>query len=280
MIFSLRAPMPGLQNYIEMFAYHSGLITDYSKERLLPDGAMNLIFDLSGFPKHTYKPDTLEQKKRHRRAWFSGMHREPIIIETGTGATLVVIRFQPGGAWPFFRFPMTEMADLVIDVATLWGSTFEAIHDGLMERKHNPEACFQFLERSFLAMRPSQHELPDFFGHAVSRIAQSPHLLTMKQLSHHMGYSQKHIIAQFSKCLGMRPKMFARVLRFQRMIHSLQARPLSSWADFAADFGFYDQAHFINEFKAFSGFSPQRYLQQCGSYINYLPVYEDQTQQR
>lgn len=73
----------------------------------------------------------------------------------------------------------------------------------------------------------------------------------------------------------MRPKMFARVLRFQRMVHGLHRGTPNSWADFASQFGFYDQAHFINEFKAFSGFTPKKYLQHCGSYINYLPVFEE-----
>lgn len=48
MLFSLRPPLPDLQPHIEMFVYHSGLVMDYRKERLLPDGAMNLISDLSG----------------------------------------------------------------------------------------------------------------------------------------------------------------------------------------------------------------------------------------
>jgi AraC-like DNA-binding protein len=275
MLFSLRPPLPVLQPYIEMFVYHSGLVTDYRKERLLPDGAVNLIFDLSGFPKHTYDNQTLKPVRGYKRAWLSGMHKQPLVIETGTGATLVVARFRPGGAWPFFKFPLSEMADLVVDVETLWGDRFDALHDALMAVHHQPDACFAILERFFFEVgQTSQLALPDFLDHAVQRISNAPHLLTMKELSHHMGYSQKHIIAQFTKCLGMKPKMFARVLRFQRMIHAVQHKQPTNWADFATQFGFYDQAHFINEFKAFSGFTPRRYLKHCGSYLNYLPVYE------
>lgn len=187
MLFSLRPPLPALQPYVEMFVYHSGLVTDYRKERLLPDGAMNLIFDLSGFPKHTYNLETYQTKNRYRRAWFSGMHSTPLIIETGTGATLLVVRFQPGGAWPFFRFPMTEIADLVIDVESLWKSRFDELHDALMSRRHQPEACFQYLERFLTQMGTDHFEMPDFLGHAVQRLQSANQVLTMKQLAHHMG---------------------------------------------------------------------------------------------
>ena len=72
--------------------------------------------------------------------------------------------------------------------------------------------------------------------------------------------------------VGMTPKGFLRVIRFQKAIEEISNRTSVDWTSIAHESGYYDQAHFINDFKAFSGYTPSEYAQKQFEYLNYIPV--------
>ena len=74
--------------------------------------------------------------------------------------------------------------------------------------------------------------------------------------------TQKHLIAQFRKYIGLNPKHFQRILRFNDVFAKMQANQFLSWSDIAYLCGYSDQSHFIREFKNFSGFSPEEFLRE------------------
>jgi AraC-like DNA-binding protein len=94
----------------------------------------------------------------------------------------------------------------------------------------------------------------------------------IKDLAVKLGISQKHLISMFSNKVGLAPKAFSRISKFQKVIHQLESIKRIEWTWIATDCGYYDQSHFIKEFSEFSGVNPSEYLTQRGEYINYLPV--------
>ncbi len=100
------------------------------------------------------------------------------------------------------------------------------------------------------------------------RTASANHL----RLTERLGLSPKRFIQLFSQQVGLTPKVYCRVQRFQRVLQTVQLQQQVDWADVAAGCGYYDQAHFIRDFRAFSGFNPSAYLSLRGENLNHVPL--------
>jgi AraC-like DNA-binding protein len=87
-----------------------------------------------------------------------------------------------------------------------------------------------------------------------------------------LGTSHKHFIERFWRDVGLTPKRFCRVRRFQMVLEALAQKRLVDWGDLACACGYFDQAHFIHDFKAFSGLTPTAYLDRRGEYLNFVPA--------
>lgn len=72
--------------------------------------------------------------------------------------------------------------------------------------------------------------------------------------------------------MGLGPQAFMRVLRFRKAVHEIEKRTAINWATVALDCGYYEQAHFIEEFKTFSGFTPVQYLNSKNENLNWVPL--------
>lgn len=184
---------------------------------------------------------------------------------------MIGIRFRPGGAYPFFRFPISELSDSVIDLDLIWGRLVDEIRDQLLEIQ-TPEGRFLRLEAFLLRHVQRKLEANRLIAFAVHQLQQSPQFLAIRDLANTIGITQKHLISQFEKVVGLRPKTFARISKFQKVLTLIEQQEKVEWSAIAYDCGYYDQAHFIKEFHTFSGINPSAYLTQRGEYMNYLPL--------
>ena len=110
-------------------------------------------------------------------------------------------------------------------------------------------------------------------NYATLNIQQNPTLNSIFTISQHSGYSNKHFIQIFKKHVGLTPKSYQRIVRFNKVLQEIEKYKKIDWLKISLDCGYYDQAHFINEFKTFSGINPSEYLQQRGEYLNYIPIF-------
>ncbi|HLA96538.1 MAG TPA: AraC family transcriptional regulator, partial [Pyrinomonadaceae bacterium] len=108
--------------------------------------------------------------------------------------------------------------------------------------------------------------------YAIGEIVRRPDQISLANLSGKIGYSQKHFISMFKRQIGVTPKSFLKILRFQKAINDIERAANIDWTTLSQDCGFYDQAHFINDFKVFSGFTPEQYLKQKSDMLNYVPI--------
>ena len=96
MIFKYHIPFPPLNHFVECIIYHSGYSPAHAREKLLPDGMVNLIIDLTEIPKNLYDNDNPSQKTAFRRGWLSGIHQEYLTIDAGQNSAMLVASFKPG----------------------------------------------------------------------------------------------------------------------------------------------------------------------------------------
>jgi AraC-like DNA-binding protein len=100
-----------------------------------------------------------------------------------------------------------------------------------------------------------------------------PDVINIARLNEKIGYSQKHFGQMFKSHVGVTPKSYLKIMRFQKAVRTIDAaNGGTDWGMIAQDCGFYDQAHFINDFKHFSGFTPEQYAKIHTNYQNYIPV--------
>ena len=264
-------PGPPLDQFVEFFWYHDGYVPAHRTERVLPTGTFELIINLRDEPRHTFDPGSLRPRKSYRKAWISGVQSEFLVIDTAPDASMMGVHFKPGGAAPFLGFPAGELAQRIEELDTIWGSAGARLREQLLDAP-NPNAKFRVLA-GFLARRLQREAIPNpAVQLALARFQAEPQTSTVENVLGGMGMSHRHFIELFRQAVGLTPKRFCRIQRFQQVLHDLEKQREIQWADVAYAGGFYDQAHFINEFKAFCGLSPRRYLKERTDHLNFVPI--------
>ncbi len=271
MIYRSYTPAPPLSYFVEALWYYAGLTSAHRREKLLPDGAMELVIDLTEIPKKLHDSAHPERFTTFRKCWISGMQQGFLIIGNEPDSSMIGARFRTGGAFPFFGFPMSELSSQVVEMDLIWKRDILALREQLLEQPA-AEGKFAVLE-SFLIERARQGLAADHtVSFALRQIAASP-APSVRELAGRIGLSQKGLISRFNNRVGLTPKAISRVFRFQRVIQTVSRKEPLDWADLAVACGYYDQAHFNHEFRRFSGLSPTQYLHRTGGdYLNWVPA--------
>ncbi|MGQ0738345.1 MAG: DUF6597 domain-containing transcriptional factor [Bacteroidota bacterium] len=273
MILQFHIPSAPLNNYIELITYYKGYNPPHTIELLLPDGGIDLIIDLTSISKYIYDNDTLKEIQSCKKAWISGMRTEYISIQARAAESeMMVIRFRPGMAWSFLHMPVVELKNKVVEAELVFGDEFLLFREQLLENPE-PEQKFSIADAYLLGRIKNHFEVHPAIRYCITKIGSSPSQASIREITHKTGYTNKHLISLFGKYAGINPKQYISVLKFQQAVLLLEKNPGHiNWSGLALDCGYYDQAHFINEFKRFSGFNPSAYMEARGDYINYIPV--------
>lgn len=275
MIFRAHQPILPLSHFIENFVYFDGISASHHLDRFLPDGNTELIIDLTERPQHIYDNETLQEIQICRDAWVSGVRTRPITIPSGNGSRMLVVAFKKGKAFPFYPFPMGELTDIVIDADLVFGRRFRDLREQLLAA-NSIERLFELVE-GFLLRQAGDSICEELstrcIDYALWSILHKPTLRRLTQLSDEIGYSQKHFIDLFRGQVGVSPKQYLKIIRFQKAIAAIENNEIIQWSQIALQGGYYDQAHFIRDFKHFSGFTPNEYIKRKTSTLNYIPVH-------
>jgi AraC-like DNA-binding protein len=211
-----------------------------------PSGEVHVI--LSFGPRIRVGGEELE-------SFVAAPHTEHAIVESITGQHCVEIRLTPLGAHLVLGEPMDALAGRTVPFEEVWGGR------ELVERLHDaPSWATRFdlldavLAKRIAGARPLAPEVDGAWRRLVATRGAVP----VAELVRESGWSRRHFTARFAEHAGLPPKAFARVLRFDRAKQLLaRAGPGgASLAEVALDCGYYDQAHFNRDFRAFAGCTP------------------------
>lgn len=271
MLLKIHIPSYPLDQFVNNFVYFEGFNPEHKIDRFLPDGNTEIIIDFHDTPQHIYDNESLKEIQACNRVWASGVRTGAISIPSGQQSSMFVIAFKKGMAYPFFPVPMNEMSDRVVDADLLWGRDFGHLREHLHEIR-DVDQKFAAVERFLLKNFQRHFKLNPAVDYALREILGSPDQLNLGRVSNKIGYSQKHFISMFKQQVGITPKAYLKIIRFQKAIGEIEQRREVDWTALAQDSGFYDQAHFIHDFKFFSGFTPEEYLRRKSDQLNYVPV--------
>jgi AraC-like DNA-binding protein len=273
MLYLTHVPGPPLSQFVHLLWLYEGYTQPHAKERVLPSGEMQIVINLLEDRSCVYDRDDTDRCQTFRGALLSGAHSEYQVISTAIQAGVIGVHFRPGGAFPFLRMPAGELRDITVSLDALWGLSAVDLRDQLLEAPTH-QARFEVLERVLVAelMRGCERHPAVLF--AMRRLMTAPHQTTISHLTERIGLSPKRFIQVFRDETGYSPKVFYRIRRFQQALDRMEGQRSVEWARVALDCGYFDQAHFIHDFRAFSGINPSSYLVQQTPHRNHVPLVE------
>lgn len=271
MLHQIHIPRYPLNEFIEVFVYFKGVQHEHNVDRFLPNGDVEILIDFHDRPQFIYDNESLKEIQACNRVWASGLRTEPITIPSGNDSEMMVISFKKGRAASFFPFPMQEIADSVVDADLVWGSGLGLLREQLLA-VDDIAVRFRVVEDFLLSEYCSHMSLDPCISFAITEMTERPDSINIARMNHQIGYSQKHFIEMFKKAVGVTPKAYLKIMRFQKAVATIDSTSDHDWRTIALDCGFYDQSHFINDFRHFSGFAPEQYSRLRTNYQNYIPV--------
>jgi AraC-like DNA-binding protein len=271
MLFRTYTPQSPLSEFVEIIWFYDGHQLPHAKERLLPTGTMEMVFNLREDRTWLYGGENADEIQAFRGSILCGVHSKFFVIDTAAEISTFGVHFKPGGAFPFFNLPVGELHNIHVSLETLWGATADDIRNQLLEAS-TPDARFRVLENALLARAAGSFDRHPAVAFALKEFRSVPHTRTIADVSGQTGFSPRRFIQVFNEEVGLTPKLFCRVLRFQKVLRLIKKGQAVDWADVAASCGYFDQAHFIHDFRAFSGLNPSAYLAQHTEHLNHVPI--------
>jgi AraC-like DNA-binding protein len=279
--FALHCPGPPLDRHIELLTFYAGFDPQHDREKLIPDGAIQIIVDLTDRPKKLYAGETSPLAVDFSRSWISGMQQRWIVIEAQRAASMMVIRFRPGGAFAFVRQDATAFTNSVHALDSVINGRAGSLRDRILEA---PTIALKFAAverwlieqcRGELALNPAAVHLAAQLDRPGRRVADAAETT---------GLSDRQLRNVFDRWIGVSPKSYARIARFRRVLAASGAVELADpemnaealrppdWAQLAAITGYSDQSHLSHDFVAFAGMTPGAYAAAYRGLSNYLPI--------
>lgn len=269
MQYALRRPRGPLSQFVQVLWFYEGLGPTHAKERLLPDGSMELVINLREDEVRIWDRRDLTRYERLEGAAIVGPQSEFFVIDTAQQRRVMGVHFRAGGAFPFLALPADELHGLHVSLSDLWGGFARELRERLLA-VDEIEARFDLMESSLLrqVQRPLAYHPAVCF--AVREFHRNPR--PVAEVCEATGLSARRFIEVFRQQIGMTPKQYSRVRRFQGIIQGLPEGRAVDWCDVAIGAGYCDQSHLIHDFRALSGISPGTWAELRTEHRNHVPI--------
>ncbi|MCG8688707.1 MAG: helix-turn-helix domain-containing protein [Desulfobacterales bacterium] len=247
------APLKHLIKYFWVFESQSPVILNHT---LLPVSNIDLIFNLCS-------PTVYEKRKKvfetPGNTFFSGLRSEPIIMKQSGLIFTLGVAFFPAGFFPFFGIPVSEFKNITVGLQDILPKKTERITQALM-KEETTLAKIRVLEQFFMELLNEKNLLPQKSGRLLNQFYREN--TGVNAFCDGYGIHPRKLERIFNRYVGTSPKGFLRLNRFQSALNSLLKDEHLPLTRLAYDFDYYDQPHFIRDFKAFTGASPSRFLKE------------------
>jgi AraC-like DNA-binding protein len=285
-----RPVKPCLRDYVVGFFASEGFLPQPLHERHLPSREVAIVLNFAA-PHRIIQLSEPNRITEHKSAWITALQRRHHIREAVGARDFMVIRLTPIGAHMLLGTPMDLLTDRILALEDI-DRRFSQLIMGHAEDTQDWAARFDIVENIIATRLASAPPTPAGLQHVWRILQNSPNRVDLARLPQDFGCSRRHLIAQFHRYFGMAPKTIARISRFHlalAAVHRLGRREPSPyaegkpyldcaaartdrrvtptairWTDLALGCGYYDQSHFINEFRSFSGMSPLDFLRRTG----------------
>ena len=237
-------PSPELSPYVACFWVIKSLppLPYPVLSRVIPDGCIDIVIDLQ------------DVSKGGSGKICGLMHSASVSYITGS-CNLIGVRFWPIGATRLLHIPASDFTDTLVPLPDVWGVDATLLCEEILQAASD-ELKLRVLQRS-LKSRLATARVPDHnVEGALKLIIRDGGLLEVRDVARELYISQRHLTRKFTDWIGTNPKTFCTIVRFQNVIGALSGKDAHGFSEVINIGGYYDQSHFIKEFKAFYGLTP------------------------
>lgn len=226
------------------------------KQRIVPDGSIEMIFTLGDDVKR-FTSDT--QYIIQPRSMVLGQITEPFYIEPIGVVDTFAVCFFPGGFIPFTKIPIKDLENKETDLITIFEEKPATDLEHKMLHAANTTERIQYAEAFLLDRLKGSDTIDSIVQSTIDLILSTKGRTSIHDLLKNNLSKRRHLERRFSKLTGLSPKQLARIIRFQTALKMLLNNEAQHLSDLAYENEYYDQAHFIKDFKEFTGINPKKF---------------------
>lgn len=256
MTIIVRRPAPALAGLVRAIVYQAGEQPRTSVQKILPDPEPSLWVNLNCDQFRSLGRPGDGRAGQVPGAMLAGPRSHALVTEFEAGRAHIWVSFAPGAAPAFFATPLAAAADDLVPLAELWGGCGGSLRDRLLNAAA-PAQMLQVMEQ-VLAAQLAGPVPADLAVNAAARALRCG--VPVGQVAADLGLLPRTLRRRFTARMGLTPKRFARVTRLRRVTRALDGQGRADWAAVAAEHGYCDQSHLIDEFRDLAGLTPADYL--------------------
>ena len=251
------APGARLKPYVKCYFIYESTNNSTIEDTVFPSGCMEIIFNM-GTGKWQSAVGNEFVTTPSIELW--GQIIKPLAIRSIGGHTMLGVRFLPHGAAYFFKENIEQFNNQIVDYSDFSGSSVKLLHEQLLDIptwNKRIELMEDFLWKRLLLAEKGKNKAA-LVSDIMHVLKQDDFFDNIENVASRYGITSRYLQKLFLKHTGLTPKLYSKIHRFQNSL-SLVAKKDTSLTSIAYDCGYFDQSHFIREFKSFTGRTPSDY---------------------
>lgn len=199
-----------------------------------------------------------EHDDRGRRALIYGIPKRPFVRELRGLGRVLGVKFRAGGFFPFMQRDISLLTGTTVPATEVFGSETDRRRDAVLDAGDDEAMALQ-AELALLTLLPERDAQAELAARIVQEVMDDRAIIRVEQISERTGLSIRQLQRLFRRYVGVTPKWVIKRFRLQETAQQLELEESAQWADLAVELGYFDQAHFIKDFKSVLGISPAAY---------------------
>jgi AraC-like DNA-binding protein len=223
-----------------------------------PKTAMSMVFNLND-PFKLFTNGQFTHFIDYKKYWVAGLQTRPTYVESYGESKMIVVQFRTLGAYVFLNQPLRDFTNHYIDIDHIFNHEAEDTWEQLKETTTVNEKFLiteNFLYRKLLTNKIPNEKLLS----SIDLLFKTATHLSIETICRQHQISRKHLNFLFLEYLGISPKMLSSLNRFQSILQTISRSGPGKLTSLAYELDFFDQAHFSNNFKRFTGLTPNDYI--------------------
>lgn len=225
------------------------------KQTIVPDGCMEMIFH---YGDHYFQYVAKNKKIAQPKCFLFGQITHTLEIEPSGITGIFSVRFQPNGFLPFTTIPLERMHNRAVPLEEIFGKEVQNLEKKILE-SHNTNSRIQTIEKFLLEKLQTPDLSYRIAKECVEILMQSRGQLRVDELSNQLSINRRNLERKFVSAIGLSPKQLSKMIRLQSALKMMDSPEFTNLTNLAYQNGYFDQAHFIKDFKEFTGLSPGQF---------------------
>lgn len=225
------------------------------KNTIVPDGTMKLIFHYGDTYKHHSQNGEITILPK---CFLIGQLTKPYVIEPVGVTGSFVVQFKPNGFLPFTSIPIKEMENTAVPLDILFGKDGIKLSNQILNANSTSKRI-KIIEAFLFKQLADRKNIDNIVKSTIETIVNTNGQFSINEFSKKNNINRRQLARKFSSTIGLSPKQLAKTIRIQTTLKALLNEEITSLTDLAYENEYFDQAHFIKEFKEFTGLTPKEF---------------------